>query len=270
MTAICFPTVPQQSSIMRQTQAVLKTLKAHLKLKGIRYADVARHLGLSEASVKRLFADASFSMERLEHLCEMVDLDLMTLFDLHRKQEKQLASLSWEQEEEIAADINLLMVAVSVMNGMDFKRLVDQYELSETECIQKLARLDKLKFLELLPGNKIRLLISPDFRWQKDGPIQQFFLKQVVQEFFHSRFQKSNEKLLVLNAILSTSANHRLQEKMDDFARDFSELSESEGAVPMDERKGNTMVVALRQWQFKPFVERNKHNKEHIENKGAI
>ena len=50
---------------MSQTRELIKTLKTALKAQGKTYADVAVELGLTEASVKRLFSQQSFSLSRL-------------------------------------------------------------------------------------------------------------------------------------------------------------------------------------------------------------
>src|ERR1043166_3395747 len=48
----------------------------HLKARGMTYADVARALGISEATVKRIFAAKNCTVERLDSLCELVQVDL--------------------------------------------------------------------------------------------------------------------------------------------------------------------------------------------------
>ena len=50
---------------MSQTAQLLSALKKFLKAKGITYQLLADRLDLSEASVKRLFSDESFSIRRI-------------------------------------------------------------------------------------------------------------------------------------------------------------------------------------------------------------
>lgn len=63
---------------MAQTTLIIEALKKTLKLHGKTYADVACHLKLSEASVKRLFAQNSMTLQRLEAICQsyLIDIDL--------------------------------------------------------------------------------------------------------------------------------------------------------------------------------------------------
>ncbi len=238
---------------MNQSSSLLATLKKQLKAHGKTYADVADALELSEASVKRLFAEESFSLQRFEAVCDMISMRMSDLVVLMANEQPQLRQLEEQQERDIVADIRLLMVCLSVVNGFSFKDLLSEYTFTEYELIQMLAKIDKLKLIELLPGNRIKLLIAPNFRWLPNGPIQQFFLRSVEREFFQSKFSKDEEMLLVLNGVFSKASNSEMQKKMRALAKSFNELMQQDHSLPMKEKNGNTLVVAIRQWQYQPF-----------------
>ena len=56
---------------MAQATALIDALKRVLREQGITYADVAQRLELSLPSVKRLFADRQFTVQRLDQVCEL-------------------------------------------------------------------------------------------------------------------------------------------------------------------------------------------------------
>ena len=238
---------------MAQTAALLATLKKHLRANGVTYADVAQALELSEPSVKRLFAQQGFTLPRLEKVCELAGMDLAELVADMQRQQRQVEQLTEKQETEIASDLLLLMVAVSVINGFSYSELLEHYQVSESECIRKLAQLDRLKLIDLLPDNRIKLRIAPNFRWAANGPIQRFFLEYVEKDFFDSRFDSASEKLLVLNGLLSNVGNSALQERMDRLSLEFNEQMKRDGHLPMADKHGTTMVIALRQWRYSLF-----------------
>lgn len=238
---------------MKQTQQLLDTLKQQLRAQGKTYRCLAAHLALSEASVKRLFSERTFTLERLEQACDFIGLDIGELAALSRAAQTRLQALTRAQEAEIAEDTALLLVAISVINGFSFNDLLDYYALSEQECIRKLAHLDRLKLIDLLPGNRIRLRVAPNFSWLADGPIQRFFQLKVQQEFFNSRFNADTENLMVLNGVLSRASNQKLQTLMGKMYQEFNQLMKDDAALPMADRKGNTLVLALRQWQYPLF-----------------
>lgn len=238
---------------MSQSQALIGALKLQLKAHGKTYLDVAQHLNLSHASVKRLFSEQTISLNRLEAICDMIEISLTDLILLMNIASNKLDKLTLVQEQQIADDLLLLIVAVCVINGYTYHDLLNQYDIDEHECFQKLAKLDKLKIIDLLPGNRFKLKITNNFTWLPDGPIQRFFLKRVQEEFFNSRFNQVTEKLIVVNGLLSLASNAELQKKMQKISNEFVEYKQQDTSLTMDKKHGSTFVLALRQWNSSLF-----------------
>jgi len=238
---------------MAQIPSLIDTLKKQLKANGATYADVAVALEVSEASVKRLFAEHSFSLQRLEAICQFIGLQLSELILLMEKEQPQLHQLTEQQEKEIIADPLLLLISISIVNGHTFDDLCAHIDMSKTECITKLAHLDRIKIIDLLPNNRIKLLISPNFKWRANGPIQQFFQQHIEKDFFQSTFNSDQEKLLVLNGELSERANQEFQKKMSKLAKEFNALMQEDSTLPIEQRHNTTVVLASRSWEFKLF-----------------
>lgn len=245
---------------MNQTKQLLAAVKRILKSRGLTYADCAQALDLSEASVKRLFAEQSFSLQRLERLCEWLQLEFADLVSAMHEQRPLVGELSEIQETEIAGDTELLLVAVCTLNHWRFDEILSHYQFDEPQLIRLLVRLDRLGLIELLPGNRIKLRIAANFRWRPGGPIQQFFQNYVKQDFFRSDFSSDHEQLLVINGMLSAANNARFQSRLRQLAEEFQELSRQDAALPLPQRFGTTAVLALRRWQyprFSPYVRDN-------------
>lgn len=242
---------------MAQTREIINTLKKALKAQGKTYADVAVAIGLTEASVKRLFAQQSFSLARLDQVCQLLDIEVSDLIQLMNEQRQSLQQLTVKQEKELIGNMKLLIVAVSVLNRWTMDDILSWYTISEHECVRHLAKLDRLKIIELLPGNRIKLLVAPNFSWLENGPIQFFFQKKIGQEFFNTRFNRDDECLVVLNGMLSVQSNAEFQRKLKRLAREFDALNNDDAALELEERHGTTLVLAMRGWQyglFKPFL----------------
>ena len=58
---------------------LISTLKRVLKARGVTYADLAEKIALSEASVKRLFSQGTFTLERLEEVCAALEIAVFEL-----------------------------------------------------------------------------------------------------------------------------------------------------------------------------------------------
>ncbi len=240
-----------------QTRQLLDTLKRALKAHGKTYADVALALGLSEASIKRLLTSDQLSLARLEDICQIMDMDLAELFRQMAESDSQLQQLSTEQEREIASDLLLMLVTVCVLNRWTMAEIISFYHVDEPTCIQKLAHLDRLNIIELLPKNKIKLKIAPNFSWLESGPIQQFFQQRIASEYFASTFKGDNECLLVLNGMLSKPSHQEFQRKMKRLAREFEALNREDVGLGLGNRHGSTVVIAMRDWNyglFKPLL----------------
>ncbi|NRA56470.1 MAG: XRE family transcriptional regulator [Gammaproteobacteria bacterium] len=238
---------------MNQTLALIQTLKRQLRSQGKTYQDVAIHLDLSEVSIKRLFKDGQVTVARLESICDFIGLSLIQLMQLTNVEQTTIHCLSIEQEREIVEDLLLLLVTICIVNGYKFEEIINQYEISETDCIRKLAILDRIKIIELLPHNRIKLKVSANFSWLANGPIQQFFQQCVKDEFFQSKFNQTTERLQVTNGLLSVASNTEMQKKMQKLASEFVELNKSDAELAMEHKHGTTLVVAIRQWNSSLF-----------------
>ena len=161
--------------LISKTTLILETLKQEIRRRGKTYADAALALGLSEASVKRLFSEKSFSLERLDILCQWLGMDIAELVQQMEYKQQQVSQMTEEQEQELVSDIKLLITAHSLFNRWTFTEIIETYRISETEGIRLLARLDRMGLIQMLPNNRVKLLISRQFHWRKQGPIQAFF-----------------------------------------------------------------------------------------------
>lgn len=246
---------------MAQTSALLKALKKELKANSLTYADVAKHLGLAQASIKRLFSEENISLARLDQICQMLNIEISDLVKTMNEQQGQIQQLSAEQEKEITKDINLLLITICVLNKWTMAEIMDHYQMPATECIQKLAKLDKLKIIDLLPGNRIKLLVDSNFGWRDNGPIQQFFQHAIGNEYFNSQFEHDEEILLVLNGMLSNQSNGEFQRKIKRLAREFEILNQEDSSLKLNDRNGVTAVLAIRGWRYGLFEHLRNHKK---------
>ena len=243
---------------MAQSLHLINTLKKALKGHGLTYADIAKKINMSEASIKRMFSEKNFSLKRLEELCQCMDLEISDLLSLMKEDEQNISQLSEAQEKEIVNDLTLLLVTVCVLNRWSLNDIMSHYKISETEGIQYLAKLDRLKIIELLPKNKIKLLVASNFNWIENGPIQQFFQSKVEKDFFNTRFKKSNERLFVINGMLAENSNAVFQKKMEKLVKEFNDLNDSDAGLSIDDRHGTTVVMAVRQWEYGLFEHMRK------------
>lgn len=239
---------------MSQSKRLIDALKRALKARGVAYADVAARLGLSESSVKRLFATGGFSLERLEAASELAHLDLLELARLADQQRTRVPSLTAPQEEELVSDPALLLVAVCALNRWPFERILERYRLSEPRLVGLLARLDRMGLIELLPGNRVRLLIARNFAWRPDGPIHRFFVERLQSDFLAGAFAPERDLHRFAWGMLSDESAALLRGRLAEVMDAFDDLTRGDEVRAAADARGTCLLLALREWEPEAFL----------------
>ena len=236
---------------MSQTHQWIDTLKRSLKARGLTYKDVAQALELSEASIKRLFAERSFSLQRLEQTCRLMDMsfsDLARLNDL--KYEERLTVLSIEQETALADDAILLSYFYLLLNGWKTGRIARRFDLGEARQIKLLARLDRLGLIELQPGNRVRLLTARRVQWRRGGPVRRLYEREVKQAFLKDSFAQGIAHFGFESAELAPESARLILRRLTRLTREFDEMAELDQNLEHGEKRGYGLMVALRPWAY--------------------
>ena len=233
---------------------LIDLLKQALRDRGMTYARLAQGLGVSESSVKRMFSKRKLSLERLEAICTQVGLEISDLLELARSSEGRMTELSEAQERALAADERLLLVGLLTLGNWSAEEMREIYKLTEAEVVKLLTQLDRLRIIDLMPGNRIKLRLARNFSWRKGGPLQQFFEGRVQKQFFESSFHGPGEMRFVVHGSLSEHSNTLLQQRMKKLAEEFDSLAEDDRRLDHRNLLGTTLVVAMRPWELGIFT----------------
>ncbi|MBC2717017.1 MAG: helix-turn-helix transcriptional regulator [Desulfobacteraceae bacterium] len=235
---------------MSQTTQLLNTLKKCLKAKGITYRQLAEELDLSEASIKRLFSEQTFSLKRLEEICNILDLNFYDLTKISVDAETGPSILTLEQETVLSEKPKLLVYFYLLLNGREPGSIVKDYNVSEKESLQYLLELDRLKLIELYPDNKVRLLTQKNITWRKDGPILKRYEKQIIDEFLRAPFDLADQRLRFETGKLSDGSQSVMLKKIDRLFKEYYELTEIDKALPQEKSHNTGLMIAFRPWIF--------------------
>lgn len=237
---------------MSNSKMLIGNLKALLKLRGVTYRDLARRLDLSEPTIKRDLSRGGFSLERLDQICDAVGIGLEEL--VHPPAPgAMLTQLSDEQERAIVSRPKLLLVAYLTANDWRFQEILSTFQLSESELIDIVIKLERLGIAEFKPPNRIRKLTARNFSWRKDGPVHEFFLKRVVPEFFGGRFDGVGDELRFFGGLLTAESLMKFKAGIDRLALEFEELAHKDARRPLEERDSCSAILSLRSWEFSEF-----------------
>ncbi len=231
---------------------VFDGLKMHLKARGMTYADLARSLKISEATVKRVFATRNCSLARLDSICEVLQVEMGELARGQPRQSSLIHQLTRQQEKELMSDPALLIVAACALHGMAVQDIVGLYRLDELRCLKLLLRLEKIGILELHERNRIRLRIARTFTWIPDGPMMRFFKAQAA-DFFNHPFTAAGEIMRLITVRVSDEAQLALLRRIEQLAREFAEQHVADSALPLSQRKLLNVLLAVRHWEPPSF-----------------
>lgn len=245
---------------MARAQAVIDILKKALKASDLTYADVAVHLGISHASVKRMFARGQFTLARMEAVCDLLQMDFTDLVQLVDEERGRISALTEGQEQELVSDLKFLLVALCVQNAWTFAEIVSYYDIGELECVRYLARLDRLGLIELLPNNRIRRRVAQDFRWLPRGPIERFFEQRAQRDFLKSHFTRPGEHRLFLSGMLSKPSLEALHARMDSLAHEFVLAQRQDAHLPAGMRVNTGFLLGIRPWELRDFARFRRRN----------
>lgn len=234
---------------MSQISQIRNTLKQLLRQQQLTYNDLAQRLDMSEANVKRIFSTNSFTLERLEQICDVLQMSLSDLFIIAQKQTQQLTQLTREQELELLADTKLLLVAVCVRDAWAFEEIIEHYQIDKHECVRLLARLDRLKIISLLPNNHYKSLIAQDFRWIPGGPLEQFMEQEVMVKFMAPKKDEPWTFRFYLRGRYSPTSIDIIQRKLNQLTKEAAVLNQEDADLPLHKRQHFGLLMAMRPWE---------------------
>lgn len=240
---------------MGESAQIVAVLKRSLKARGTTYRDLARAIGLSEASVKRIFAEETFTLERLEQVCAAAGLTIAELVRLSSPQTGPGGGqqLTLAQEQALAADPRVLACFYLLLNGRQPTAIATELDLTEREVRRALVRLDAAKLIALQPKLKVRLRTPNVISWRTDGPVRRLYEQQVKSEFLTSDFTERNELIEFGSAELSAASARILARKAEMLAREFADLAALDAGLPRDQKRSMGMLLALRPWVFSMY-----------------
>jgi DNA-binding Xre family transcriptional regulator len=239
---------------MSTTADLVTALKKELKSAHMTYADLAVALGMAESSVKRMLAKGDMPLSRIDAICRALTLDFADLARRVADNQPLLAQLSQAQESAVVADKKLLLVAICVLSQWTLEQITSTYRLTEAECIQILAQLDRIGIIELRPLNRYRLKLAKTFRWRPHGPVMSYFREHALLDYFSGGFDGAGEGLLLVHGSVSRALAPAFLERLQRVAQDFAQQHLADQKIPEPEREGYTLLLAMRRWEFEAFT----------------
>jgi len=232
------------------TRAIVETLKKVLKARGMTYAELALALHVSTPTVKRLFSQRTFTLERLEEILKVLELDFHELARMSHGRRSGPAELSVEQESALAKDARLFSVFWLLCNEWRFDEIVSEFRLGAAQITSYFARLERLRLIDWRPGNRARLRVPKHYVWRTGGPLRKAYGLKVVTEFMRARFEAPHDAFHFEAQELSAESAIVVKRRLERVAAEINELVEIDAATPAKKRVTLGVLLACRPWSI--------------------
>ncbi len=236
---------------MRDHENIVDSLKRMLKARGVTYASLAKSLGISEISVKRMLSNRSpITLDRLAAMCDIIGTNFSILAQIAKDKDSgpQQQFFTMEQEEALAADMRLFICFNCVARGMSADHIHERFKISPIEVKRALLNLDKLKIIELHANDRVKLLVSRYPEWIEEGPLSTLYENQIKAEFLTSTFRAEGESFQFISRNLSLRSRKIIAQKFEKLLTEIRELADVDEALVDKGRSQTTFLIAARPW----------------------
>jgi len=236
----------------------------HEKLKELRrshnvtYAEIGEAIGIKTDSVRNKFSRYDLNTREIIKIIRLFEMRADRFYELVYSNENTETMLTIDQEKKIVADHELLLWVICLLNAMSEDEIKTKYPYFGVKNSNKILRqLDKFGIIDRTAGINNRTTIKPNFKWQKNGPIQNFFLNHAAAEYFEtSTFSDLHEDVTCISYFTADTWNLYAQEKLKDLAKDLDTHARIlNKKLPYDQKNFMTVVLAIRPFDYSGFDE---------------
>lgn len=238
-----------------ERNAVFESLKAAVRSRGWTYADLARHVEMSESGIKKIFSQENCSLDRLCQFAAAVDLTLADLTEAAAEAPLEPVHLSAELQASLLARPAVFALYWRVaVEGYRVSHAQHDLSLSDAELRRALSALDDSGLVRVGPGERVRIAPANLTQWHGEGPLLDAVYgewpKAVIAEARREPASATHALRLVALELTDTTRRElvvALQQLVDEFVR---RAHRERSHVPRSARSSQRMIVATAPGSF--------------------
>lgn len=234
------------------TSLIIENLKAHLKLRGLTYSDLAKTWKLSVSSTKRIMASEDISLAKIDSACELMNIPVGEfLQQIPFGKSSELFYLTPDQENRLVKDPEALHYFLLIIEGFSPTEIVRDYTISAEKNIRILNQLEKWDLIEVQTKNRIKRKFTGQLRFRKEGPLGKHLETLMKTKFFETPFNQNDDFFTFLNLTFIPGGPQKLKQKLLQISKELMAESDSHRNHPNANTFG--LVIGLRPWES-PFT----------------
>jgi len=138
---------------------IIQILKKELKAKRLTYNDIAIHLKITEAGVKKLLSKNDISLNRFEHLCELIEKSTVEIFRM--AYDSDVDSTQFTEQQVIFFIKNPHYFHFYMKLAYENKKpsfILNEYKLSSKSINLYLKKLEEFNLIKRHPYERLQVI----------------------------------------------------------------------------------------------------------------
>jgi transcriptional regulator with XRE-family HTH domain len=222
---------------------LIVALKEQLRLKGLHYRDVASRLKISERTVKRYFSGRGVTLDVLQRLAEVVELDVLSLVALAQQQGLAFPEMSKSQQAALRKNRLALGVFYFLNFGMTPTQIAQEFELGRQIDVT-LKKLEDFGLIRRFSSNGVKILAGRSFGSRAADQMTEQKMSS-VRHFLNDMDLVNPTSIWLYQVIrLSHASAIRLEELMRRFVHEATLMTKNDLDLPPAETRWYRLFVA--------------------------
>lgn len=223
---------------------LLSELRQELKARGFRVSRLANELDVAEPTVWRWLRGEGLTLDRLDAICALADLDLRDL--LGQADDDRLDRFTLAQERILAADRALALVFFAILHGAQRPDIEREFGLPPVRLDSHVERLKRLGLVDGTPRGRLRPKVQQSVRWRRGGPLSIAF-ERTIKPLFMSMDFGSADALYVSDMVaMSENGRARVHALFETLRADIQMIGQQERSAQLDGRQWTGVLMMVR------------------------
>lgn len=237
------------NATQKNTQLIVQTLKKLLKDKEMTYKDLGKKMGLTEASIKRLFSKNSCSINKVMEICDTLEVEFYDLVKESLDGKKLKNHLSEKQEMAFYNNIQLCHIFFDLLTRkLSIQEIGQRHQIPEAKVRMHLRELEDLMLIELHPQDRIKFLKEEPLTFSQ-GPFREKLFQQFLQDISTYLFDKNHAQKFKISQgrewLLSSETANKLQTQLQALFENMDQAAERDRRVyPKDQLQEVSFLIA--------------------------
>jgi len=231
---------------------LMGALKQHLKQKGLSYRDAASRLRVSENTIKRYFSGRGVTIDVLERLAEVVDLDLLSLVLQAQDHVGVRNGLSRAQLAALSEPGPTTTVYMLINIGWTVSQLVREFDLAD-QIDDILRELEGWGLIRRLPGRGLQLLVKPELEGGGYGQLSELAMDRAQQALREADLHNEECEWAICPVRLSAESIVELRRLIDRFQNELRALERRDLSRSTDHTRWYSALIVARPMSRKSY-----------------